>query len=81
MAASATGQQQAWDQKAIPGFYLEDVPEHLGPAREFLEKYSGIPPEDVDNHLRAIVSKPRQPPIPVHRTQARHRARGLHVPT
>lgn len=36
--------------------YIEDMPEDIGPARHLLEKYSKIPFQDLENHIRRVVS-------------------------
>jgi hypothetical protein len=35
-----------------------DLPSDIGPIRQLLEDYSGIRPDEVDEHILAIVSKP-----------------------
>lgn len=36
--------------------YLEDPPNDIGPARHILEVYSKIPYNDLDDHIRRVVS-------------------------
>ena len=36
--------------------YQAELPEDFSKARKLLESYSGIPPEEVEDHLRATVS-------------------------
>lgn len=36
--------------------YLEDPPQDIGPARHLLEFYSKIPFNDLDGHIRRVVS-------------------------
>jgi hypothetical protein len=36
--------------------YLEDPPQDIGPARHLLEVYSKIPYNDLDGHIRRVVS-------------------------
>lgn len=36
--------------------YLEDPPKDIGPARHLLEFYSKIPYQDLDDHIRRVVS-------------------------
>jgi hypothetical protein len=36
--------------------YLEDPPKDIGPARHLLEVYSKIPYNDLDGHIRRVVS-------------------------
>lgn len=36
--------------------YLEDPPQDIGPARHLLESYSKIPYNDLDGHIRRVVS-------------------------
>jgi hypothetical protein len=44
--------------------YEPELPKDVGPAREILEKYSGIPSDDIDRHLHAVVSQPLPLPSP-----------------
>jgi hypothetical protein len=39
-----------------------DIPSNIGPVRALLEEYSGVPANDIDDHIRAIV-RDRQPVI------------------
>ena len=36
--------------------FQEELPDDLSKAKAILEKYSGIPPDEVEPHLRAIVN-------------------------
>ena len=36
--------------------YVEDLPKDIGPARHLLEVYSKIPYQDLDDHIRRVVS-------------------------
>lgn len=36
--------------------YLEELPKDIGPARHLLEVYSKIPYQDLEGHIRRVVS-------------------------